>query len=200
MNSMVSASPFTTFSSSSSPTFSKPHFPFSSFSPFYKPICIALPFKMGCQNMGIVRCNSSIKPNGPSSGDDDSSSRSVLDAFFLGKAVAEAVNERIESTVGEILSAVGRLQAEQQKQVQGFQEDVFERAKKAKENAAREAKEAQELISKSAVDTKLADSPSPRPSNSSSDSVTSVQSTDASETYSEPANKEDPASSSANDV
>ncbi|XP_019463419.1 PREDICTED: uncharacterized protein At4g13200, chloroplastic isoform X2 [Lupinus angustifolius] len=190
MNSMVSASPFTTFSSSSSPTFSKPHFPFSSFSPFYKPICIALPFKMGCQNMGIVRCNSSIKPNGPSSGDDDSSSRSVLDAFFLGKAVAEAVNERIESTVGEILSAVGRLQAEQQKQVQGFQEDVFERAKKAKENAAREAKEAQELISKSA----------PRPSNSSSDSVTSVQSTDASETYSEPANKEDPASSSANDV
>jgi len=39
----------------------------------------------------------------------------------LGKAVAEALNERIESTVGEILSTVGRLQAEQQKQVQDFQ-------------------------------------------------------------------------------
>ena len=55
------------------------------------------------------------------SGDSDSSNRSVLDAFFLGKAVAEALNERIESTVGEILSTVGRLQAEQQKQVQDFQ-------------------------------------------------------------------------------
>lgn len=54
-------------------------------------------------------------------GDGDSSSRTVLDAFFLGKAVAEALNERIESTVGEFLSTVGRLQAEQQKQVQDFQ-------------------------------------------------------------------------------
>lgn len=51
----------------------------------------------------------------------DSDSRGVLDAFFLGKALAEALNERIESTVGEFLSAVGRLQAEQQKQVQDFQ-------------------------------------------------------------------------------
>lgn len=51
----------------------------------------------------------------------DSDSRGVLDAFFLGKALAEALNERIESTVGELLSAVGRLQAEQQKQIQDFQ-------------------------------------------------------------------------------
>jgi hypothetical protein len=51
----------------------------------------------------------------------DGDSRSVLDAFFLGKALAEAVNERIESTVGEFLSTIGRLQAEQQKQVQDFQ-------------------------------------------------------------------------------
>ena len=39
----------------------------------------------------------------------------------MGKAFAEALNERIESTVGEFLSTVGRLQAEQQKQVQEFQ-------------------------------------------------------------------------------
>lgn len=44
-----------------------------------------------------------------------------MDAFFLGKALAEAVNERIESTVGEFLSAIGRLQAEQQRQIQDFQ-------------------------------------------------------------------------------
>ena len=51
----------------------------------------------------------------------ENESKEVLDAFFLGKALAEALNERIESTVGEFLSTVGRLQAEQQKQVQEFQ-------------------------------------------------------------------------------
>ncbi|KAF8394162.1 hypothetical protein HHK36_020368 [Tetracentron sinense] len=69
--------------------------------------------------------------------------------FVLGKALAEALNERIKSTVGELLSSVGRLQAEQQKQVQDFQEDVLERAKRAKEKAAREAMETQGLIPKS---------------------------------------------------
>lgn len=51
----------------------------------------------------------------------ENESKQVLDAFFLGKAFAEALNERIESTVGEVLSTVGRLQAEQQKQIQEFQ-------------------------------------------------------------------------------
>ncbi|ONH92962.1 hypothetical protein PRUPE_8G204400 [Prunus persica] len=87
-----------------------------------------------------VQCSSS---SGPGSGDGDS--RSVLDAFFLGKALAEAINERIESSVGEFLSTIGRLQAEQQKQVEEFQEDVLERAKRAKEKAAREAAEVQGL-------------------------------------------------------
>jgi hypothetical protein len=54
-------------------------------------------------------------------GDGNSSSQNVLDAFFLGKSLAETQNERIESTVGELLSTVGRLQAEQQRQVQEFQ-------------------------------------------------------------------------------
>lgn len=83
----------------------------------------------------------------------ESESRSVLDAFFLGKALAEALNERIESAVGEFLSTIGRLQAEQQKQVQDFQDDVLERARRAKEKAAREAMEAQGLISKSTTTT-----------------------------------------------
>ncbi|KAG9154406.1 hypothetical protein Leryth_000834 [Lithospermum erythrorhizon] len=78
-------------------------------------------------------------------------SKSVLDAFFLGKALAEALSERIESTVGEFLSTVGRVQAEQQKQVQEFQDEVLERAKRAKEVAAREAMEAQGIIPKSST-------------------------------------------------
>ncbi|XP_038703274.1 uncharacterized protein LOC119999652 [Tripterygium wilfordii] len=95
----------------------------------------------------MVSCNSSTRPGGLGSGDSDS--KGVLDAFFLGKALAEALTERIESTVGEFFSTVGRLQAEQQKQVQDFQEEVLERAKKAKERAAREAMEAQGLVYKS---------------------------------------------------
>ncbi|KAB1200672.1 hypothetical protein CJ030_MR0G006657 [Morella rubra] len=77
----------------------------------------------------------------------DTDSRSVLDAFFLGKALAEALSERIESSVGEFLSTVGRLQAEQQKQ-----EDVLERAKRAKEKAALEAIEARGLVSKATAE------------------------------------------------
>ncbi|GMY33948.1 hypothetical protein FCV25MIE_29190 [Fagus crenata] len=102
----------------------------------------------GAKGIRIYHCNSSTRPDDSSASSGDSESRGVLDAFFLGKAVAEALNERIESTVGEFLSAIGRLQAEQQKQVQDFQEDVLERAKRAKEKAAREALEAQGLISK----------------------------------------------------
>ncbi|XP_014515890.1 uncharacterized protein At4g13200, chloroplastic [Vigna radiata var. radiata] len=145
---------------------------------------IELPRKRGSQNTAL-RCNCSILPGGPGSGDSDSSNRSILDAFFLGKAVAEALNERIESTVGEILSTVGRLQAEQQKQVQDFQEDVLERAKRAKEKAAREAVEARGLISKSAVEAKNADSDNSKTSDSAIDPVTSVLSTDASEANTE---------------
>ncbi|XP_021273939.1 uncharacterized protein At4g13200, chloroplastic isoform X2 [Herrania umbratica] len=100
------------------------------------------------QRSSII-CRSSTGPGAPGSGDNES--RNVLDAFFLGKALAEALNERIESTIGEFLGAVGRLQAEQQKQVLDFQEEVLERAKRAKEKSAREAMEAQGLIPKSAA-------------------------------------------------
>ncbi|CAI5526548.1 unnamed protein product [Closterium sp. Naga37s-1] len=51
----------------------------------------------------------------------DERSKEVLDAFFLGKAVAEVVSERVGSAVGEILSEVGRRQAEQQQQLKQFQ-------------------------------------------------------------------------------
>ncbi|CAI5468825.1 unnamed protein product [Closterium sp. Yama58-4] len=70
----------------------------------------------------------------------DERSKEVLDAFFLGKAVAEVVSERVGSAVGEILSEVGRRQAEQQQQLKQFQEEVKERAREALERAAKDAK------------------------------------------------------------
>ncbi|XP_023753202.1 uncharacterized protein LOC111901566 [Lactuca sativa] len=117
-------------------------------------------------------CNSST-PGGPVPGENES--KQVLDAFFLGKALAEALNERVESAVGELLSTVGRLQAEQQKQVQEFQDEVVERAKKAKVKAAREAMEAQGIVPKSPASSVsspivIIDEVTISPSSSSSDS------------------------------
>lgn len=77
-----------------------------------------------------------------------------------------------------------------------MQEDVLERAKRAKEKAAREAMEARGLISKSAVETKVTDSGNFKTSNSAIDPLTSVQSTDAPETDSESAGEETPSISS----
>ncbi|XP_073049913.1 uncharacterized protein [Primulina eburnea] len=92
-------------------------------------------------NLGSVGCRCT----------GENESRTILDAFFLGKALAETLNERIETSVGEFLSTVGRLQAEQQKQIQEFQEEVLEKAKRAKVQAAREAAETQGIISKSSA-------------------------------------------------
>ncbi|KAG6490207.1 uncharacterized protein At4g13200, chloroplastic-like [Zingiber officinale] len=115
---------------------------------------------------GRVICNSSSGDRTPTSGSGDNDSKVVLDAFFLGKAFAEAVNERIESTVGEILSMVGQWQAEQQKEVQDFQEEVLERAKKAKEKAALEVMGINSVPSKplgssSITSTNVTESPDP---------------------------------------
>ncbi|CAI0560971.1 unnamed protein product [Linum tenue] len=86
----------------------------------------------GARRGTSLRCSS----GGTDPGSEENESKSVLDAFFLGKALAEVLNERVESAVGEIMSTIGKLQSEQQKQIQGFQEDVIGRAKKAKQEAA----------------------------------------------------------------
>ncbi|RZC62319.1 hypothetical protein C5167_024106 [Papaver somniferum] len=129
-------------SCSSSPSPYSSHVIFSSHHSFPKSR-ISLPRLQLPRNNGVVTHCTSRNNLPEGGGGGDSGSKSVLDAFFLGKALAEAINERVESTLGELLSTVGRLQAEQQKQVQDFQEEVLERAKSAKEKAAREAMEAQ---------------------------------------------------------
>ncbi|KAL3647002.1 cytochrome P450 [Castilleja foliolosa] len=81
----------------------------------------------------------------PKKGENES--KEVLHAFFVGKALGEALNERLESAVGEFLSIVGQFQAEQQKQLFEFQDEVLEKARRAKEEASREAAEARGLVS-----------------------------------------------------
>ncbi|KAL2488141.1 pentatricopeptide repeat-containing protein [Forsythia ovata] len=123
-----------------------------------------------------LRCNSSTGHGDSGSGENES--RTVLDAFFLGKATAEALGERLESSVGEFLSVIGTLQAEQQKKVQEFQEEVLERAKRAKEQAAREAMEAQDVIPESsAADISTVNSVAATASPASSSAASSSAST-----------------------
>jgi len=55
-------------------------------------------------------------------------SKSPLDAFFIGRATAEAVIDRIEETVTDALSALGKFDAEQREQIRIFVETVLEKA------------------------------------------------------------------------
>ncbi|KAL0907410.1 hypothetical protein M5K25_021821 [Dendrobium thyrsiflorum] len=115
------------------------------------------------RRQSMFRCRSNGGNPASPSGDNDS--KVVLDAFFLGKAFAEALNERVGSALGEVLSVFGQWQTEQQKQVQDFQEEVIERANKAKKKAAMEALDAQSIISKSLIKPPTSDAPVTRPSN-----------------------------------
>eukprot|EP00271_Cylindrocystis_brebissonii_P014245 TRINITY_DN35542_c0_g1_i1.p1 TRINITY_DN35542_c0_g1~~TRINITY_DN35542_c0_g1_i1.p1 ORF type:complete len:213 (-),score=36.07 TRINITY_DN35542_c0_g1_i1:581-1171(-) len=74
-----------------------------------------------------------------SSSSSDDTSKAILDAFFLGRALADTVNERLGSALGELISDISRRQAEQRDQVRQFQEEVQERATAAQAKAAREA-------------------------------------------------------------
>ncbi len=59
-------------------------------------------------------------------------SKSPLDAFFIGRATAEAVIDRLENTVSDALSALGKFDAEQREQIRIFVETVIEKAGKQK--------------------------------------------------------------------
>ena len=56
-------------------------------------------------------------------------SKEILDAFFLGKAVAETVSERVGDAVGELLAEVARTDAERRRFIRELQEDVQARAR-----------------------------------------------------------------------
>lgn len=59
-------------------------------------------------------------------------SKSPLDAFFIGRATAEAVIDRIEETVTDTLSALSKFDAEQREQIRIFVETILEKAEHQK--------------------------------------------------------------------
>lgn len=62
-------------------------------------------------------------------------SNPLVQAFFVGRAVAEVVNERLEVALTDALSDLGKFDAEAKEQLRQFTEKVIERANRAAEAA-----------------------------------------------------------------
>ncbi|DBA73971.1 TPA: hypothetical protein ACH3X1_010800 [Trebouxia sp. C0004] len=59
------------------------------------------------------------------------SDRSVLEAFFLGRAFAETVNDRLGAALGDLLSEIAKADAERRQAWKEFESEVQDRAKAA---------------------------------------------------------------------
>ncbi|QLE54193.1 DUF6825 family protein [Nostoc sp. TCL26-01] len=58
-------------------------------------------------------------------------SNPLVQAFFVGRAVAEVINERLEVAFTDALSEIGKFDAEAREQLRQFTEEVAERANRA---------------------------------------------------------------------
>jgi ribosome-associated translation inhibitor RaiA len=52
----------------------------------------------------------------------------VLQAFFIGRALAESISEEVEKNITNLLSEVGKFDAEQRENLRQFADRVVERA------------------------------------------------------------------------
>ena len=48
----------------------------------------------------------------------------MLDAFFVGRALADVVNEKVGSALGEFLSEVAKKDAERRRDIRDLQDEV----------------------------------------------------------------------------
>jgi hypothetical protein len=62
-------------------------------------------------------------------------SNPLVQAFFVGRAVAEILNERVEVAITDALSELGKFDAEAREHLRSFTEEVVERANQAAEAA-----------------------------------------------------------------
>jgi polyhydroxyalkanoate synthesis regulator phasin len=62
-------------------------------------------------------------------------SNSVIHAFFVGRALAQAVSEQVEDALTNALSELGKFDAEQREHLRQFTEQVMERAEREAEAA-----------------------------------------------------------------
>ncbi|MFM7366043.1 MAG: DUF6825 family protein [Cuspidothrix sp.] len=62
-------------------------------------------------------------------------SNPLVQAFFVGRAVAEVINERVEVALTDALSELGKFDAEAREQLRQFTEEVIARANRAAESS-----------------------------------------------------------------
>lgn len=62
-------------------------------------------------------------------------SNPLLQAFFVGRAAAEILTERLEFAITDALSELGKWDAETREQLRQFTDEVIERANRAAEAA-----------------------------------------------------------------
>ena len=62
-------------------------------------------------------------------------SNPLVQAFFVGRAVAEVINDRLEVAVTDAFSDLGKFDAEAREQMRQFTQEVLERANRAAEAA-----------------------------------------------------------------
>ena len=60
----------------------------------------------------------------------------IIHAFFVGRAIAEALGEQLENTVTNALSELGKFDAEQRERLRQFTDEVLERASRAEAASA----------------------------------------------------------------
>jgi uncharacterized protein YceH (UPF0502 family) len=60
----------------------------------------------------------------------------LINAFFVGRAIADMLYEQAESSVTHALSELGKFDAEQRQNLRGFVDQVLERAAREAEAAA----------------------------------------------------------------
>ncbi|MGD1856436.1 MAG: DUF6825 family protein [Leptolyngbyaceae cyanobacterium] len=65
-------------------------------------------------------------------------SNPTLQAFFLGRALATAIGEKVEEAIATGMSGVGRFDAEQRQWLHQFVEDVLEQAQSSQVDASPE--------------------------------------------------------------
>ena len=64
-------------------------------------------------------------------------SNSVIHAFFVGRALAQALSEQLEDSLTNALSELGRFDAEQRERLRQFTEQVMEKAAREAETTVR---------------------------------------------------------------
>lgn len=63
----------------------------------------------------------------------------LVNAFFVGRALAEVINQQIEKTITNALSELGKFDAEQRENLRKFTEEVMERASRDAADATQES-------------------------------------------------------------